>query len=297
MDRFRQQSVGSYPLAVTTIDPATEAPCTVTGSPTVVVTDGSGAQVYSGAVTIVGTTLTLALPVASLLLDTYTCVWTGTASSGQTTWRSFFEICGGFIYEIADFRAWDPTFSDTTKFPDAMLRAARVAGEQRFERAARLAYVPRCRRWSKQVQGYPMPIGYGIGYDAGIRRLETHVNAVRTIRSVSINGAVMAAGDLANLDFTEWGALDQPSGGYWLDKSSVSVVLEHGLDFAPQPVATAVMMLAREYIFRTALASRATVEATDVGFFRLSVAGPGKPTGIPEVDTAIFEFGRRRPRT
>ena len=80
-----------------------------------------------------------------------------------------------------------------------MLRAARVAGEQRFESAARLAYVPRCRRWSKQVQGYPMPIGYGIGYDAGIKRLETHINALRTMRSVSINGAAMAAGDLANL--------------------------------------------------------------------------------------------------
>jgi len=141
-----------------------------------------------------------------------------------------------------------------------------------------------------------MPIGYGIGYDAGIKRLETHVNAVRTVRSVAINGAAMAPSDLADLTFTEWGALDQPSGGYWLDGSTVSVVLEHGLDFAPQPVATAVMMLAREYIFRTALASRATVEATDVGFFRLSVAGPGRPTGIPEVDTAIFEFGRRRPR-
>ena len=224
-------------------------------------------------------------------------LWTRqTFPSGPTTWHSYFELCGGFIYEIADFRAWDPTFSDTSKFPAAALRAARVAGEQRFERAARLAYVPRCRRWSKQVQGYPMPIGYGIGYDAGIKRLETHVNAVRTVRSVAINGAAMAPSDLANLDFTEWGALDQPSGGYWLDRSSVAVVLEHGLDFAPAPVTTAVMMLAREYIFRTALSSRATVEATDVGFFRLSVAGPGRPTGIPEVDTAIYEFGRRRPR-
>ncbi len=296
MDRFRQQSVGTYPLVVTTIDPASEAPCTVTGSPTVVVSDGGGAQVYCGAAVIAGTTLTLALPVGALALDTYTAVWTGTAPSGQTTWHSYFEIAGGFIYEIADFRAWDPTFSDTVKFPAAMLRAARVAGEQRFEKAARLAYVPRCRRWSKQVQGYPMPIGYGIGYDAGIKRLETHTNALRTVRSVAINGAAMAPSDLADLTFTEWGALDQPSGGYWLDGSSVSVVLEHGLDFAPAPVTTAVMMLAREYIFRTSLASRATVEATDVGFFRLSVAGPGRPTGIPEVDTAIFEFGRRRPR-
>jgi len=77
----------------------------------------------------------------------------------------------------------------------------------------------------------------------------------------------------------------------------VSIVLEHGYDFAPAPVATAAMILAREYVFRSALSSRATVEATDVGFFRLSVAGPGRPTGVPEVDAAVAEFGRRRPRT
>ena len=42
--------------------------------------------------------------------------------------------------------------------------------------------------------------------------------------------------------------------------------------------------------------SRATVEAPDVGFFRVSVAGPDRPTGIPEVDAVITDFGRRRPR-
>jgi hypothetical protein len=297
VDRFRQQSVGAYALCVTTIDPATEVACTATGSPSVVVTDGGGVQVYTGAATIAGTTLTAAVPVASLpLLDTYTAVWGANVSGGATTWRSYFEVCGGVLFEIADFRVWDPSFADTTKFPAAMLRTARVAGEQRFERAARLAYVPRCRRWSRQVKGYPMPIGYGIGYDAGIRRLETHINAVRTVRSVTINGAAMAPADLANLDFTEWGAIDQPPGGYWLDGSAVQVVLECGLDFPPAPVATAAMILTREYVIRSALSSRATVEATDVGFFRLSVAGPGRPTGIPEVDAAVAEFGRRRPR-
>ena len=297
MDRFRQQTVGTYPLVVTTIDPLTEVAAAASGSLGLTIYDGSGAQVYTGTPVVIGTTLTANVPVASLpLLDTYSAVWTGTASGGPTTWHSFFEICGGFLFEIADFRVWDPSFADTAKFPMAMLRAARVAGEQRFEKAARVAFVPRCARVTRYAKGYPMPIGYGIGYDAGVRRLETHYNRVRSLRSVSLNGVAMSPSDLANLDFTEWGAIDQPAGSYWLDTTLVTIVLEHGYDFAPAPVATAAMILAREYVFRSALSSRATVEATDVGFFRLSVAGPGRPTGIPEVDAAVAEFGRRRPR-
>ena len=107
----------------------------------------------------------------------------------------------------------------------------------------------------------------------------------------------MAPGDLAHLTPLEWGAIDRQPGDYWLDGQQIRSRSSTATTLRAEPVSTAVMILAREYIFRTALSSRATVEATDVGFFRLSVAGPGRPTGIPEVDTAILEFGRRRPRT
>lgn len=298
MDRIRQQSDGTYALSVATIDPTSEAACTATGDLSVTITDGDGVQVYSDAASAGEGTLSAAVPVASMpLLDTYVCSWKGSASGGPTRWTSWVEVCGGFIYEVADFRAWDPTFADPVKYPAAVLRAARTAGEQRFERHARVAYVPRCGRWTGKVKGHPVPIGYGIGYDAGCQRLETHFNAVRGLRAVYENGVAMAPADLALLSPTEWGAVDRQPGDYWLDGQKVKITLEHGYDLAPDPVSAAVMILAREYIFRSALSSRATVEATDVGFFRLSVAGPGKPTGIPEVDAAIFEFGRRRPRT
>jgi hypothetical protein len=298
VDRFRQQTVGTYPFVVTTIDPATEAACTASGSPTVAIVDGGGANVYSGAAVVAGTTLTCAVPAASLpSLDTYTATWSWTAPGGATTTISRAEVCGGFLFEIADFRVFDPTFADSAKYPAATLRAARTAAERRFERHARVAYVPRCGRWSGYAKGYPVPIGYGIGYDAGVQRIETRFNRVRTLRSVSLDGVAMSGSDLALLDYFEWGAIDRQPGDYWLDKQLISVVLEHGYDYPPEPVSTAVMILAREYVMRSALSSRATVEATDVGFFRLSVAGPGKPTGIPEVDSAIAEFGRRRPRT
>jgi hypothetical protein len=297
VDRIRQQSSGDYALSVVTIDPATEAPCNATGDLGLVVYDGDGVQVFAGEAVSGPCQLGAAVPVASMpLLDTYVCAWTGSASGGPTSWTSRVEVCGGYAYEIADFRAYYPEFADATKFPAQMLRAARVAGEQRFECHARVAYVPRCGRWSGYVKGHPVPIGYGIGYDAGCQRLETQFNAVRCLRAVLQNGVPMAPGDLALLHPLEWGAIDRQPGDYWLDGQQIKVTLEHGYDAPPQPVSTAVMILAREYVFRTALSSRATVESTDVGFFRLSVAGPGRPTGIPDVDTAILEFGRRRPR-
>ena len=297
MDRIRQQSSGDYALSVVTIDPATEAPCTATGDLGLVVYDGDGVQVFTGEAIGGEGVLTAAIPVASMpLLDTYVCAWSGTASGEPTSWTSRVEVCGGYLYEIADFRSYSPEFADVVKFPAAMLRAARVAGEQRFEKHARVAYVPRGGRWSGYIKGHPVPIGYGIGYEAGCQRLETQFNRVRCLRAVTQNGVAMAPADLALLHPLEWGAIDRQPGDYWLDGQQIKVTLEHGYDAPPEPVSTAVMILAREYIFRTALSSRATVEATDVGFFRLSVAGPGRPTGIPEVDTAILEFGRRRPR-
>lgn len=296
MDRIRQQSAGSYILSVPTTDPQTGAVVTVTAPVTVTILGCDGQQVYSGAPTIAAGVLTATVPVASLAsLDTYSVVWTGTASGVASSWTTRVELCGGHLFETAELRAWFAEFCDPTKFSEATLRAARVSAEQRFERACRVAFVPRGGRWSGYAKGYPMPIGYGIGYDAGNVRLDLRVNRLRRVRSVALDGAAMAQSDLSNLRVFEWGAIDRAPGDYWLNGQFVEVAYEHGYDFPPGPVSTATMLLARDYLVRSALASRATVEATDVGFFRLSVAGPGRPTGIPEVDTVIAEFGRRRP--
>ena len=75
----------------------------------------------------------------------------------------------------------------------------------------------------------------------------------------------------------------------------VAVHYLHGLAYPPEPVVTACKLLARETLMPSSLSARATVEATEVGFFRLSIAGPGHSTGIPEVDEVAREFGRNGP--
>jgi hypothetical protein len=295
VERIRQQSAGSYSLTVATTDPSTGEPVTAGGEPAVTITDGGGAQVFAGPAIASEGALSCEVPVASLpLLDTYSCQWTGQVGGSEALWLSRVEVCGGYLFEIAEWRAYEPAFADPVKFPEAALRAARLAAEQRFERAARVAFVPRCFRWAGWARGYPVPIGYGIGYDAGVQRIDTRINAIRCLRSIAVNGTPLSADELAALAVFEWGAIDKGPGDYWTNAEHIQVCLEAGYDFAPEPVAVAAMILGRDYAMRSNLSPRATVESTDVGFFRLSVAGPGRPTGIPEVDAAVAEFGRRR---
>ena len=121
-------------------------------------------------------------------------------------------------------------------------------------------------------------------------------NAVRRVVSLTVDDVAFTADELTDLDVREWGRVTRGDGLTFDDGAVVEVHYEHGLDYPDAPVASAAMLLAREYLVRSALSSRATVEATDVGFFRVSVAGPDRPTGIPEVDAVITDFGRRRPR-
>ena len=113
--------------------------------------------------------------------------------------------------------------------------------------------------------------------------------------SASVAGTALTAGELAEITVREWGAFDRPGGKAWTAGASCALFYRHGMPAPAGPVAQAAMLLAREYLVRSALSSRATVESTEVGSFRISVAGRDRPTGIPEVDAVIERFGRSRP--
>lgn len=283
MERLRLVASGTYHLEVAT---ANEAGTLVTpvAPLTIAIADGAGAAVLAAtpASSITNGISYDADHAVLAALDTYTCTWTGVVATLAKEWRSTIEICGGYLFEISELRAFDSAFDSVTKFTDAKLRAARTAAEQRFEQACRVAFVPRARRVTIAGDG------------------SDHVylpdNAVRRIVSLTVDDVAFTVAELAALDVREWGRVRRMDGLTFADGAVVEVFYEHGLDYPDGPVAQAVMLLTREYAVRSGLSSRATVEATDVGFFRVSVAGPDRPTGIPEVDAVIADFGRRRPR-
>jgi hypothetical protein len=283
VERLRLVTSGTYHLEVATPDEAGTL-FTSTTPWSVAIKDGSGGAVLAAtsATGMVGGIYYEADHAVLDALDTYTCTWTGMKSAAAKEWTSVVELCGGYLFEISEMRAFDPAFSDATKYSDAKMRAARTAAEQRLEKACRVAFVPRARRLTL------------VGNDTDTLFLPD--NSVRRVVSLSVDSIAFTADELAGLDVREWGRVTRGDGLPFDDGAVIEIFYEHGEDYPDSPVVQAAMLLAREYLVRSALSSRATVEATDVGFFRVSVAGPDRPTGLPEVDAVIADFGRRRPR-
>jgi len=281
LERIAKISAGNYRLAVDTTD-EDGAAVTVT-APALAIVDGAGAEVtYEGTPVAAAGTITADVPAAALSeLDTYRLTWSGTSGADALEWTQYVEICGGYLCTVAALRASDSSIASETKYPADTVRAARTSAEERFERLAGVAFVPRGRRVSL--------IGDGTA------RVRVPDTAIRRIVSASIAGVTLTAAELAALTRREWGAIDRPAGYVWTADAALELAYEHGEDYPPGPVIEAVKLLAREYLVKKALGSRATVEATNVGTFRLSVAGKDGSTGIPDVDAAAAAFGRRRP--
>lgn len=281
MERVRRTTGGTYALTRRTVD-EDGSPVTV-ATPQVKIYDGAGVQVgTTGTPTASAGWLAYTVPAGVMVeLDTYEAVWTGTVSTAAVEYRQPLELVGGFLFEVEDLRSFDPAFADAGRYPGALIRAARTAAEMRFERACRVAFVPRGRR-ARQIGD-------------GTYRLEVADNALRELLGGSIGTDALTSDEIDEITVREWGAIDRPAGKVWTLGELVQVHYEHGWDYPTPEIAQAVMLVARDYLVRSPLSSRATVEATDVGFFRLSVAGPDRPFGIPEVDAVIRAVGRNRP--
>jgi len=282
MLRIRRLSdpAATYPVRVAATD-EDGSPVTV-GSPVVRVYDGAGAKVgQDGTPAAAAGEMTWTVPAGTFTeLDAYRLVWSGD-SSGPVEFVQEVELCEGHLFEIADLRAFDPAFADATRYTGPLCRSARAAAEERFEKACRQAFVGRGRRVRLRSEGNS--------------RLRVADNAVRRLVAGSVDGVPLTAAEVAETVVREWGAFDRPAGKVWPLGSLVGLHYEHGAPGPTPEISQAVMLLAREYLVRSSLSSRATVEATDVGFFRVSVAAPDRPTGLPEVDAVIRAVGRSRP--
>ena len=146
MERIRQISSGTYPLSIATRDD--DGAAVTIEDPQVAIADGSGSALdFEGAPTAAAGSLSFTVPAGVLTaLDTYRVTWSGTVSGAPWEHHQEIELCGGYLFEISDLRAWDPSFADTVRYPAAVMRAARTAAEQRLEQACRVAFVPRARR-------------------------------------------------------------------------------------------------------------------------------------------------------
>lgn len=267
MDRLTKGSGGT--LTLLAYD-GTGTLADLAATPTVAVRDGAGILAASGAATRTAAgTYTFALTAAqTATCDTYTATWTGGSDVRDTR----FEVTGGAVCSLADLRGSDRALANANT---DVLVDARERATERFEKAARTAFTLRGRRVT--LSG------------TGTTRLLPPDNDVRTIVSCTVDGEAVTGVRIGSGD-----VLYHPT-GVWPYSSVVVLHYEYGLDEPPAPVRFAVRDLAKMYAVPSALPERATALTTDVGSFRMTIAGRDGFTGLPEVDEVIRQFGRPAP--
>ena len=298
MIRVRKQPTGSYTFTGEYVNDDGEVQ-TLTAAGTLTVTDGAGASVYTGTPALAAGKLTATIPVANLAkLDTYTFTWTGTAGT-SVTWIQVIELVGGYLFEIADLRTMDRAFTDTVKYPSATLRQVRNWVEDVIEgsRAAQVAFVPRGARVTLDGTSPDYTRGFSpLLYGADYRGLIVPNYLVRQVHSGSVNGTALTQAEIDAITISD-NLLWRSAGVQWpawpFGKSNITLHYEHGHDRTPGAITRAALILAREYLIKSDLPNRATATSIGDQLFRITVAGRDGITGIPDVDAAIDQFGRK----
>jgi len=265
-------------------------PVDATGLPTIVVKDPTGATIASGTSTKPAATTGLyefaVTGAQAAALDELTATWTAVVAGDTKTISTSAQIVGGHLIGLAEIRELedgkDNGLGNTTRYPADRIRTARQWATEAFEKAANRAFTPRAAR--ETLSGDDTPL------------LIVPHNDLRTVRSVTVDGTTWTASDVG---LHIWGGLVAPAGTVWTKgQRNIEVCYEYGLDAPPERVTTAIAILARLRATPSStggLATRATSESTDYGTFRLTIAGRDGAFGIPEVDTALIEYGLRKP--
>lgn len=284
MDRIRKLATGNYTFTVGTVDDDgnnvnAQAPRTVT------IRDGSGTSIFTGTPDHTDHILTISVPAATITkLDTYTLTWTAAVGGVTTTWVSTVEIVGGYLFEIADLRASDRAFADQGKYPSATLREIRAWVEDVIEgpRAANVAFVPRGNRVTIDGTGRTAIM---------LPDLE-----IKSIYAITVGTTAWTTPQIATLtidDGVVWLTTSSPIATWTEGHRNITIHYTHGEDLAPGAITRAALMLAREYLLKTDIPGRATATSIGDQMFRLTIAGRDGVTGLPEVDAAIQQFGRK----
>jgi hypothetical protein len=299
MLRVKRQATGSYTVTQTATDDD-GALVTVTGPYTLKIYDGASTLLATQTPAYAASIFTANIAYTVLpKLDTYTLVWSGSVNSVATEWTTTLELVGGHIFEIADLRAMDRAFADTTKYPNALLRAVRIAVEETFEssRASQVCWVPRGRRVTLDGTAPDFARAYSpLLYGNDTRCLTVPDYEVRSVYSVSIDGTALTQQEIADIDIAD-NVLWRKAGVQWpswpYGHKNIVLHYECGYDRPPAAITRAALILGREYLVKSDLPSRATATSIGDQIFRLTIAGRDGITGIPDVDAAIDQFGRK----
>lgn len=209
-----------------------------------------------------------------------TAVW-DTVAAGQPLQRTTrCEVIGGWPFTLLELRAANTDLADADVYPPGLLASARDAALERFERITGVAWSPRWRRVTVDVTSPD-------------RIMLPDQQVHDPLLALTVNGLVWQPGDV---HVWPWGEVTS-AGRFDVGRRGATVDYLTGHDPCPRPVADAVLDLAVATVLDHGhrRPDRATAVTTDLGTFRVTVAGRDGPTGIPSVDAVAAQWGQRLP--
>lgn len=257
------------------------------GDVTVTVTNAAGVTVSTGPAvqTAVGE-YSYALPAQSTL-GQLTAVWTGAA-----TVTTYPEVVGGQLISLADLRASDKQFADTSRWPTAALAAARDEVTAEFARITGRSFILRGGSFTDVID----QTGSILLPDVDIQSID----------SATLDGTAV---DVTTLKADRTGLLTgvpTPSGSqlgqFWDGAISslipapgiFTVAYTYGFRVVPEDVYRAAIIRARWVLASdtSGIPDRATsYQAEQGGTYTLATAGSGPwQTGIPDVDAVLTRY-------
>lgn len=223
-------------------------------------------------------------------LNVITLQWTGSFTGTPVTIESIVEIVGGFYFSIAELKAMDANFSNTTKYPTSTLIDARMAVEAEFEDITGRAFVPRYYRelgistdddsqmlWLEK----PEPIRF-ISFDIdGVSQM-AWVNAGYLTRDKYSPRGIRVSSDA--LGVFSYDPLYYPTNAEY----------EYGMTQVPIPIKQKALKRAKQYLLgqRSTIDERATtMTLPDIGTINLATPGQrGSETGVPDIDVVLQRY-------
>lgn len=219
-------------------------------------------------------------------LDYLTATWKVAGTAVATT---AIEVVGGYYASIAQIRASHATLVNMTKYPDAVVLAARWAVEDEFERITDRAFVP--RYWQGRRSGS--------GGDALVLP-HWQLRQVRLLRFYTDGATYTSASstELAAIPASPEGVAVRTDGNVFdAGCANVLVGYEHGTDRPPADILRAFYTRVRAVLNdpNSGIPDRATTY-TPTGGGTFALATPGSSwfeTGIPDVDAVLQRYPAR----
>lgn len=220
------------------------------------------------------------------VLDELLLTWSATIGGDAVVLDSdVIEVAGAFYFGLAEIRASEAAFQNTTKYPTALMMDARTATEDECELITGQAWVPRfCR---ETLSG-----------DASGRLRASHT-MIRAIRAITVNGSVWSG--FSTLGFSDTGMIYTDSYSFAPSRMpgsrNVTVEYEHGHDRPRPDVLRGAKIRFKSIALsgKSALPDRAERLVTvDAGTVFLASPAVDK-VGIPEVDAAYARAPSPRP--